>query len=119
MRFIKKNIWTLMAFAMVAFIAMTGCAFAQVDGGGGILTTVMKKLRNLFLSVRTIIFILGGFGLVVVAFLAIFGKINWKWFAGLAVGLAVLAAANAIVNYSTGDTMGVDDTINEAGVGSL
>ena len=31
---------------------------------------------------------------------AIFGKIKWAWFAALAFGLAVVAAAGAIVNYA-------------------
>ena len=61
-----------------------------------------SKGVNTFRAVRTIIFIVGGFGLVGVAFGAIFGKINWKWFAGLAVGLAILAAAGSIVEYATG-----------------
>ena len=34
----------------------------------------------------------------------IFGKIKWSAFASLAVGLAILAAAGAIVRYATGDT---------------
>jgi len=117
MRFINKNIWTLMAFAMVAFVAMTGDACAQ--GTSGIMSLVMEKLINLFKSVKSIVFILGGFGLVVVAFLAIFGKVNWKWFAGLAVGLAVLAAAGAVIKYSTGDTTQtgrMGDTFSSSGV---
>ncbi len=114
MRF-NKNIWTFMALAMVAFIAMTGDAFAA----NGIMELVKDKLISLFLSVKSIVFILGGFGLVVVAFLAIFGKINWKWFAGLAVGLAVLAAAGAVIKYSTGDTEQtgrMQDTFEQSGV---
>ena len=116
MRFINKNIWTLMAFAMVAFVAMTGNACAQE--ASGIMELVMDKLSNLFQSVKTIVFILGGFGLVVVAFLAIFGKVNWKWFAGLAVGLAVLAAAGAVIKYSTGASLSdrISDTFSNSGV---
>jgi sugar/nucleoside kinase (ribokinase family) len=57
-----------------------------------------------------IIFIVGGFGLVGIAFQAIFGKVKWTWFAGLAVGLAILAAAGAIVNYASGDQMGAGAT---------
>jgi hypothetical protein len=60
-----------------------------------------------------IIFIVGGFGLVGIAWQAIWGKMKWTWFAGLAVGLAILAAAGAIVNYATGDNM-----TNEGGTGT-
>lgn len=46
-----------------------------------------------------------------VAFAAIMGKVNWKWFAGLAVGLGILGAAGSIVEYATGSTdAGLDST---------
>lgn len=45
-----------------------------------------------------------------IAFQAIFGKVKWTWFAGLAVGLAILAAAGAIVNYATGGNINAGQT---------
>ena len=50
--------------------------------------------------------------MVAVAFAAIFGKVNWKWFAGLAAGLAILAAASMAIEYVTngGATTGMADT---------
>jgi hypothetical protein len=64
--------------------------------------------------------------LVGIAFQAIFGKVKWTWFAGLAVGLGILAAAGAIVNYASGAKMGdgtasatVTDTFAGAGAGGL
>lgn len=69
-----------------------------------LLTLALYKGINTFKDLKIIIFIVGGFGLVGVAFGAIFGKINWKWFAALVVGLAALAAAGGIVTYITGDT---------------
>ena len=52
----------------------------------------------------------GAFGLIGIAFQAIFGKVKWTWFAGLAVGLAILAAAGAIVNYATGGNINAGQT---------
>ena len=78
--------------------------------GTSLMTQASKKVSNVFEAVRTIIFILGGFGLVGVAFAAIFGKVNWKWFAALAVGLAILAAANAVVQYAAGSKAGTGVT---------
>lgn len=117
MRFISKNMWALVAFVMVAFIAMTGDACAQ----SSVMVTATRKMTAVFQNVRTIVFVLGGFGLVGVAFAAIFGKVNWKWFAGLAVGLAVLAAASAVVKYSAGEGMekgSVQDTFDHAAGGT-
>jgi len=109
MQFIKKNIWTLAAMVLFVTIAMVGDASAQVTGTS-LMTQASKKVSNVFEAVRTIIFILGGFGLVGVAFAAIFGKVNWKWFAALAVGLAILAAANAVVQYAAGSKAGTGVT---------
>ena len=102
MRFIKNNIWTFCLVAVFAMLSFAGDASAQ----GSVMQTSQDKALNVFKAVKTIIFVVGGFGLVGVAFGAIFGKVNWKWFAGLAVGLAILAAAGSIVDYATGDGIG-------------
>ncbi len=112
MQFLRKNIWTLSCMALFVVLAMTGDASAQ---GASLMTTAKNKATNVFASVKTIIFVVGGFGLVGLAFAAIFGKVNWKWFASLAVGLAILAAAGAIIDYSTGaGEIGIVDTFGNS-----
>lgn len=106
MQFIKNNIWTLCLVALFAIFGFAGEASAQT-GGASIMSTATTKAGNVFNAVKTIIFVVGGFGLVGIAFAAIFGKINWKWFAALAVGLAILAAAGSIVEYATGSSSGL------------
>lgn len=101
MRFLKRNLLSLCCLTLLVAMGMCGDAWAD---GASLMTTAQEKTRNVFTSVKTITFILGGFGLVGVAYSAIIGKINWKWFAGLAVGLAILAAAGSIVEYATGDS---------------
>lgn len=98
MQFIKNNIWTLCLVALFAIFGFAGEASAQT----GVMDLAQGKAVNVFIAIKTIIFVVGGFGLVGIAFAAIFGKIHWKWFAALAVGLAILAAAGSIVNYATG-----------------
>ena len=105
MQFIKRNLWSLATMALVLVIAMVGDASAQgVVDGDSVMKEAADKGREVFDAVKTIIFILGGFGLVGLAWAAVFGKVNWKWFASLAVGLAILAAASSIVEYATGST---------------
>lgn len=99
MKFLKNNIYTLFALALVFTMAMVGDASAD-----SVMVTAQKKTIKVFNAVKTIIFVVGGFGLIALAFQAIFGKVKWPWFAGLAFGLAVLAAAGAIVDYATGTT---------------
>lgn len=101
MSFLKKNFWTLSC--LVLLIAMGMCSDAWADGAS-IMDTAATKARNTFDKVKTITFILGGFGLVGIAFQAVMGKVKWTWFAGLAVGLGILGAAGSIVEYATGST---------------
>ena len=101
MSFLKKNFWTLSCLTLLIVMGMCGDAWAD---GTSLMGTAQTKTRNVFDNVKTITFILGGFGLVGIAFQAIMGKVKWSWFAGLAVGLAILAAAGSIVEYATGST---------------
>ena len=111
MLFIKNNIWTFCLVAVFTLLTFAGDASAQTS----VMQTSQQKALNVFTSVKTIIFVVGGFGLVGLAFSAVFGKVNWKWFASLAVGLAILAAAGSIVNYATGENMsGFQDSFDNA-----
>ena len=101
MNFIKNNIWTLCLVALFCVFGFAGDAAA----GSSVMGNATDKAKSVFNSVKKIIFVVGGFGLVGVAWAAIWGKINWKWFGALAVGLAIVAAAGSIVNYATGDTV--------------
>lgn len=116
MKFLKNNMFTFLALALVFTMAMVGDASAQ-----SVMDTARTKALSVFRAVKTIVFVIGGFGLVALAFQAIFGKVKWPWFAGLAVGLAILAAAGAIVEYATGETQGTigefDDTFTQSTAG--
>lgn len=101
MRFLKRNFLTLCCLTILLAIGICGEAWADA---ASLMGQAQTKTKNVFDSVRVITFILGGFGLVGIAFAAIMGKVNWKWFAGLATGLAILAAAGSIVEYATGSS---------------
>ena len=101
MQFLKRNILTLCCLTLLVAMGLSGDAWAD---GASLMSTAQTKTRNVFDNVKTITFILGGFGLVGIAFQAIIGKVKWTWFAGLAVGLGILAAAGSIVEYATGST---------------
>ena len=106
---LKKLFSFLMLAAVVGLFLWAGDALAQppspdttVTGGATagsntIWQLTFDKTLNAFLNVRTTIFIIGGFGLVALAFFAIFGKIQWKWFAALCVCLGIVAAAGYII----------------------
>lgn len=95
MKFLKNNFMSIISMTFLFTIVMLGDTYAATVFGAG-----AAKLNELFKNTKMIVFIIGGFGLIALAFQAIFGKIKWPWFAALAFGLAVVAAAGAIVNYA-------------------
>ena len=106
MSFLRKNIWFLSLVVLVVACLAIPDAFAAT-----VFDTANRKASETFKAVKTVIFIVGGFGLVALAFFAVFGKLKWTWFASLAVGLALLAAAGAIIDYATTNT-GTGETSN-------
>ena len=80
MNFLKKNLFTVCG--LVLLVTMGLCSEAWADGAS-LMTTAQTKTRNVFDNVKTITFIIGGFGLVGIAYSAIIGKVNLKWFADL------------------------------------
>lgn len=95
------NTVKVVVLAVVISVSVIGLAEANV------FQTATDKGLEIFQNVRNITFILGGFGLVGLAFGAIFGRVQWKWFGALAFGLAVIAAAGAIIDYVTTPSGGV------------
>lgn len=95
MKFLKNNMLSILTMTFLFTIVMLGDASAET-----VFKSAARKLIELFKNAKMVIFIIGGFGLVALAFQAIFGKVKWAWFAALAFGLAVIAAAGAIINYA-------------------
>ena len=126
----------LLAVAVVFFVSP---AFAQQAAGGGgngaangnVFSTILARMLMTFRNARSVIFVVGGFGLIGLGFAAIFGKVNWKWLAALACGLAIVAVAGQVVDYVTrqdvaatatdvlgssyGDTLSGDQGYSEGG----
>lgn len=95
-------------FKYLSFFAIVSIAFLATDAlanvghdGKDAFSIVLTRMVTTFRNVRSVIFVVGGFGLVGLAFAAIFGKVRWPWLAALAVGLAIVAIAGAVVDYVT------------------
>ncbi len=104
--------------ALLILISTSAFAQSEADSVFGI---VINKGFALFREIRTIVFVMGGFGLVGLAVASIFGRPMWKWFAALALGLVVVAVAGAIVTYFAGTNIssnynggGFNDTLNKS-----
>ena len=88
----------MLSVAIVAMVCVAFAAFAQSTDN--FIDSAANRLGNVFKDVRRIIYILGAFALVGFAWLAIMGKFDWKKVAILAIGLAVLAIADQIIQYA-------------------
>jgi len=102
-----KTMKNLLALALMAGIVLfAGAALAdnvpaQNGGNGGFFGDAATRFMNTFKSVRTMVLIFGGFGLVVLAVAAILGKVKWAALGALAAGLAIVAVAGKVVDYAT------------------
>lgn len=54
---------------------------------------------KIFTGLREIIYAVSGFGIIAVVIGSIFGNINYKWLTAIIIGLFVIAATAAIINY--------------------
>lgn len=114
-----KKMMALCSWVLVFTVVFASASFAA-EGGDSVMQLALNKALLLFTNVKVIIFVVGAFGLIGIAFQAIFGKVKWTWFAGLAVGLAILAAAGAVVNYATGGNISstsMNDSFGNSGNG--
>ena len=108
-----KSLLKCLAVALVMGVLFYGFDAAAQDVFG----RTFKTLATVFKNVRIVVYILGAFGLIGLAVAFIFGKMQFKWLALLAIGLAIVAAADLIVSYAvkggstdnfTGDISNVD-----------
>ena len=102
-------------FSMLAMVFVVGLMFwatpaFAVESSSDAWTTAFYKVTEVFQYSRKMIFIIGGFGLIVLAFFAIFGRIQWKWFAALCVGLGIVAIAGMVIDYVTVTGTGTEGT---------
>jgi len=93
-----KSLLKYAAFALVAGVLLLG--FDALADGNGIFNHAGNLLSTTFKNVRMVVYILGAFGLIGIAVGGILGKVNFKWLAYLAIGLAIVAAADGIVRYA-------------------
>ena len=96
-----KNIFKIFGFCSLCVLVLfltTGDAYAD-----DVLKAVRAKALSFLKDLRPVIFILAGFGLVGFAWMAIFNKISWKWFANIAMGLFLVANMGLFVDYFAGN----------------
>ncbi len=77
--------------------------YFNYDGGGDVLELVTRRAALAVVSLKPIVYIFAGFGLIAFAWMAIFNKISWKWFANIAMGLFLVANMGRLIEYFVGN----------------
>ena len=73
----------------------------QLTTNSAIIGQVIERALIFIEHYKPVAYTMGGFGLICVAWGAIFGKMNWKWFANLAIGLFIMAYMGMIIDCFT------------------
>ena len=97
-----KRLFNILTLAVLVAVTMFA-ADAFADDPGNFFENAKDKATNIFQQTKTLIFIVGAFRLMVLAVGAIFGKMAWKTFAYLALGLLILIGAGALITYLVND----------------
>lgn len=76
--------------------------------GGNVFLLIACKATTTLADLRVIAYIISGFGMVALAYAAIFGKMNWKHPANIGIGLFLLSMMTPFIEYFT---TGKDNTL--------
>ena len=89
-----------------AFSTATGEIFQGTYSGnidysntGDVFSTITRRAARILVGLKPIVYVFAGFGLIGFAFMAIFNKISWKWFANIAIGLFLVANMGRLIEY--------------------
>ena len=110
----KKLLKTLALVAVfgVVFYAVGALAQQNQESSGG-LGDVVDRLGDVFVSVKSVFYVLAAFGLIGLAAAALLGKVQWKWLFALVFGVAIVAAAGYIVDFASNTQDGGDGSIQD------
>lgn len=76
--------------------------------GGNVFLLIACKATTTLADLRVIAYIISGFGMVALAYTAIFEKMNWKHLANIGIGLFLLSMMTPFIEYFT---TGKDNTL--------
>lgn len=76
--------------------------------GGNVFLLIACKATTTLADLRVIAYIISGFGMVALAYAAIFGKMKWKHLANIGIGLFLLSMMTPFIEYFT---TGKDNTL--------
>ena len=82
----------------------TGAGYVfDYSKGSDALETITRRAALVVVGLKPIVYVFAGFGLIAFAWMAIFGKLSWKWFANIAMGLFLVANMGRFIEYFVTD----------------
>lgn len=84
--------------AAAAQASIAGCS-------GDVFQQIQCKVLQFLSNLRTLAYVLAGFGLIMFAYAAIFNKVNWKHLSSIGMGLFLLAMMGPFIEYFSGNSM--------------
>ncbi|MCQ2740717.1 MAG: hypothetical protein MJ210_01180 [Alphaproteobacteria bacterium] len=82
----------------------TGAGYVfNYNTGADTLETITRRAALVIVGLKPIVYVFAGFGLIAFAWMAIFGKLSWKWFANIAMGLFLVANMGRFIEYFVTD----------------
>ncbi len=92
-----KTLKKYILFACLVSVFVLG--FADQAFADNIFGTIVTKAGNMLKDLKIIVYILGGFGILAVSFMALFGKMSWQRFSYIAFGLFLVAGMGSFIDY--------------------
>ena len=96
---LHKKFTKLMLVAALLFVCSS--LFCATDSYA-LFEDLAKHGGKIFTGMREIIYAVSGFGIIAIVIGSIFGSINWKWLSAIIIGLFVISATAALINYMVG-----------------
>lgn len=106
---LKKFLLTALLVCLCSSILFVADSHAEELFGD-----LAKHGGKIFTGMREIIYAVSGFGIIAIVIGAIFGQLNYKWLTAILIGLFVIAATAAIINYMVDDTVITSDMITDS-----
>lgn len=110
MKFLIRN-----KFLLLWTIFFILCFVTEASADAGIFSKVRSKVIETLIDLRGIIYIIGGLGLIVFSFAAVFGKISFKHLATISFSLMLVSSISLFIRYFGGD----DEIVAELGYGDF
>lgn len=79
-------------------VAELGFNYTKSDDAD-VFEMVTRRAAYIIISIKPIVYIFAGFGLIAFAWGAIFNKISWRHFANISIGLFLVANAGRLIEY--------------------